>query len=400
MPDISALAGSVERSYTRYAELTFLREPLRYSFIVTLTLVVLLSFLAAVYASFFFGRRLVAPIQSLAEGTRAVAGGDLDTRLPMANHDEIGFLIDSFNEMTQRLADARASADLSAQQVEDERARLAAILARLSTGVIALEGDGSIRSANEAANAILQVNLGSGVGGSLEDLADDHPLLREFAIVLQDHQRAGDSEWREQLVLRGEGGRRILSCACTALPREGSEAAGRVVVFDDITTLLQAQRDAAWGEVARRLAHEIKNPLTPIQLSAERIRRRCLDKLETADAEVLDRATHTIVQQVEAMRDMVNAFSEYARAPELQISDVDVNQLVREIAYLYQTRDSQSHLTLELDNRLGLIAADALRLRQLLHNLIRNSLEALEGRRDARSANSHPRTMSICKSCA
>ncbi len=381
---ISALAGSVERSYTRYGELAFLREPLRYSFIVTLTLVVLLSFLAAVYASFFFGRRLVAPIQSLAAGTRAVAGGDLDTRLPMANHDEIGFLIDSFNEMTQRLADARASADLSAQQVEDERARLAAILARLSTGVIALEGDGSIRSANEAANAILQVNLSAGVGGSLEDLADDHPLLREFAIVLQDHQQAGDEEWREQLVLRGEGGRRILSCACTALPREGIEAAGRVVVFDDITTLLQAQRDAAWGEVARRLAHEIKNPLTPIQLSAERIRRRCLDKLETADAEVLERATHTIVQQVEAMRDMVNAFSEYARAPELQISDVDVNQLVREIAYLYKTRDSQSQLILELDDRLGLIAADALRLRQLLHNLIRNALEALEGQPDAR----------------
>jgi len=381
---ISELAESVERSYTRYGELAFLREPLRSSFIVTLTLVVLLSFLAAVYASFFFGRRLVAPIQSLAAGTRAVAGGDLDTRLPMANRDEIGFLIDSFNEMTQRLADTRAQADLSAQQVEEERARLAAILGGLSTGVIALEGDGSIRSANEAASTILQVDLGQGIGGTLEDLADDKPLLRDFAMVLAHHQAAGEPEWREQLMLRGESGRRILSCACTALPQEGPEPGGRVVVFDDITTLLQAQRDAAWGEVARRLAHEIKNPLTPIQLSAERIRRRYLEKFDEDEAEVLDRATHTIVQQVEAMRDMVNAFGEYARAPELQLGDVDLNQLVREVAYLYQTRDRHSKVTLDLDEQLDPVTADAIRLRQLLHNLIRNALEALEGQAGAR----------------
>jgi nitrogen fixation/metabolism regulation signal transduction histidine kinase len=223
---ISELAESVEQSYSRYGELAFLREPLRYSFIVTLTLVVLLSFLAAVYGSFFFGRRLVAPIQSLAAGTRAVAGGDLDTRLPMANRDEIGFLIDSFNEMTQRLADARAQADLSAQQVEEERARLAAILAGLSTGVIALESDGSIRSVNESASAILQVDLSQGIGSTLEELAEDHPLLREFVTVMASHRAAGEPAWREQLTLRGEGGRRILSCACTTLSQEGEESGG------------------------------------------------------------------------------------------------------------------------------------------------------------------------------
>ncbi len=375
---ISALADSVERSYTRYGELVFLREPLRYSFTVTLSLVVLLSFLTALYGAFFFARRLVAPIESLAAGTRAVAGGDLDTRLPMAAHDEIGSLISSFNEMTQRLRDARFAADSSAQQVEDERGRLAAILARLSTGVIALEADGSIRTANAAASAILQTDLANCQGRQLTKLATDNSMLEQFSAVLQEHLDSGEQEWREQLALRSEKGRCIISCACTALPQEGLEPGGRVVVFDDITTLLQAQRDAAWGEVARRLAHEIKNPLTPIRLSAERIRRRYLDGMKEMEAEVLDRATHTIVQQVEVMRDMVNAFSEYARAPELQISSVNLNELVREVAYLYQTKETQPQLQLELEAGLGDIDADALRMRQLLHNLIRNAMEALE----------------------
>ena len=166
--------------------------------------------------------------------------------------------------------------------------------------------------------------------------------------------------------------------ACQALSPGGS-----VVVFDDVTELLQAQRDAAWGEVARRLAHEIKNPLTPIQLSAERIRRRYLGSMKDAEAEVLDRATHTIVAQVEAMRDMVNAFSEYARAPELTISHFELNQLVREVAYLYPAGGNHARLQLDLDEQLKEVAADDLRVRQLLHNLIRNSMEATEGQDDA-----------------
>ncbi|HHQ14086.1 MAG TPA: HAMP domain-containing protein [Chromatiales bacterium] len=382
---IGALTDSVERSYTRYGELVFLREPLRYSFTFTLTLVVLLSLLAAVYGAFFFARRLVAPIQSLVAGTRAVAAGNLETRLPASSHDEVGFLIDSFNDMIQRLADAREAARGSAQQVERERARLAAILARLSTGVIATERDGSIRIANEAAGAILGVDLTGCVGQRLADIGPDHPLLAQFVDALDSHAGADATEWREELVLRDETGRRVLVCAATSLPSDEAQAGGQVLVFDDVTALLQAQRDAAWGEVARRLAHEIKNPLTPIRLSAERIRRRYLSGMQDMEAEVLDRATHTIVQQVEAMRDMVNAFSEYARAPELNISTVDLNQLVREVAYLYQSRDSQqSVLQLELDDALEPIAADAVRMRQLLHNLIRNSMEALDGRQDAR----------------
>ena len=201
--------------------------------------------------------------------------------------------------------------------------------------------------------------------------------------ALQSHLDSDETEWREQVVLRGDGGRRVLVCACTELPAGEGQPRGNVVVFDDVTTLLQAQRDAAWGEVARRLAHEIKNPLTPIQLSAERIRRRYLKGMKDMEAQVLDRATHTIVQQVEAMRDMVDAFSEYARAPEITWSRFDLNRLIREVADLYRTRDNQPSLELDMDERIGDIEADAVRVRQLLHNLIRNAMEAMEGQENA-----------------
>ncbi len=379
---IALLAQSVERSYSRYEELAFLRGPLRNSFIFTLSLVVLLSFLAALYGAFFFARRLVAPLQSLAAGTRAVAAGNLETRLPVATYDDVGFLIDSFNDMIQRLAEAREAARTSAQQVERERAQLAALLARLSTGVIVINADGRMRIANDAAGAILGIDLQKQLGESLPALASKYRQLAQFVAALQaaDAIAQGQPEWREEIVLRGDSGRRVLVCASTELPAEEGAPPGRLLVFDDITTLLQAQRDAAWGEVARRLAHEIKNPLTPIQLSAERIRRRYLGNMQGIETEILDRATHTIVQQVEAMRDMVNAFSEYARAPELSLSQVDLNQLVREVAFLYQSRDGQSLLKLDLDPSLEPLPADAVRLRQLLHNLIRNAFEALDGR--------------------
>jgi nitrogen fixation/metabolism regulation signal transduction histidine kinase len=175
---------------------------------------------------------------------------------------------------------------------------------------VALDTDLRIRTANQASGAILNVDLENRAGEYLTDIAKNEPLLEQFVDVARVHLDAGETEWREQIVLRGEVGRRVLSCACTTLPSDGDSPPGYVVVFDDITALLQAQRDAAWGEVARRLAHEIKNPLTPIQLSAERLRRRYLDSMDEDEAQILDRATHTIVQQVEAMKEMVNAFSD------------------------------------------------------------------------------------------
>ena len=380
---LGALADTVQRAHTQYGELSYLREPLKYSFRLTLTLVLLLSLLAAVYGAFFSAQRLVKPIQDLAAGTRAVGKGDFDTRLPLSSRDEMGFLVHSFNDMTKRLARAREETRRSQQAVESERANLAVILARLSTGVISLEPDMRIRIANQAASSILGSDLDAAAGKTLAELAGGDNLLTQLVAALQKKFESGQTEWREQLELRGEGGRRVLMCACTALPGEEGKPAGYVVVFDDITVMLQAQRDAAWGEVARRLAHEIKNPLTPIQLSAERMRRRFLGSMVEQDARVLERATHTIVQQVEAMKQMVNAFSEYARAPEMTLATFDLNQLVQEVADLYRAQDSHTQLKVELARDLPALEADRGRVRQILNNLMTNSMEALEGREGA-----------------
>lgn len=375
---IGRMASNVETSYSDYKRAVYLREPLKRAISITLTVVLLISLLASVYGAFFFSRRLVAPIQDLVAGTRAVAKGDFDTRLPTPSRDEIGFLISSFNDMTQRLSAARRQASLSQALVEAERANLEVILARLSTGVVALESDLRIRTANQAAGAILNVDLENRIGQLLPEAAEGQPLLQQFVDVARVHLNAGETEWREQIVLRGEVGRRVLTCACTTLPGDDDHAPGFVVVFDDITALLQAQRDAAWGEVARRLAHEIKNPLTPIQLSAERLRRKYLPSMSTEEAQILDRATHTIVQQVEAMKEMVNAFSDYARAPDMDISPFSMDRLAHEVVDLYRAQESDIAIDLDVDSDLPSIEADVGRIRQILHNLIRNSIEALE----------------------
>lgn len=381
---LARMASSVDKSYREYQQLIFLREPLKSTFSLTLTVVFMLSLLSAIYGAFVLSRRLVAPIQELVAGTRAVAEGDFDMRLPNPGKDEIGFLTSSFNDMIQRLATARREASLSQALVEAERMNLEVILARLSTGVLALEADMRIRTANQASGAILNVDLESKVGEYLPDVAKGEPLLEQFVDVAQVHLNAGETEWREQLVLRGEVGRRVLSCACTTLPGDENHAAGYVIVFDDITALLQAQRDAAWGEVARRLAHEIKNPLTPIQLSAERLRRKYLGSMSEEEAQVLDRATHTIVQQVEAMKEMVNAFSDYARAPDMEFSVFSMDKLAHEVVDLYRAQESGVEIVLTSDAAMPAIEADIGRVRQILHNLIRNAIEALESTANGR----------------
>tara|TARA_R110002049_G_scaffold30729_4_gene105049 strand:+ start:2449 stop:4683 length:2235 start_codon:yes stop_codon:yes gene_type:complete len=381
---LGTMTNSVETSLREYQQLVFLREPLKSTLTLTLTVVLMLSLLTAIYAAFVLSRRLVAPIQDLVAGTRAVAKGDFDTRLPTPSRDEIGFLISSFNDMTQRLATARREASLSQALVEAERENLEVILARLSTGVVALDHDLSIRTANEASGAILNVDLGRRIGENLVDVAKNEPLLDQLVDVAKVHLDAGETDWREQIVLRGEVGRRVLTCACTTLPTDENTPPGFVIVFDDITALLQAQRDAAWGEVARRLAHEIKNPLTPIQLSAERMRRKYLGTMSADEAQILDRATHTIVQQVEAMKEMVNAFSNYARAPDIDIGRFDLDKLVHEVVDLYRAQESGVEIAVTSDPTMPLIDADIGRIRQILHNLIRNAIEALENTPDGR----------------
>jgi nitrogen fixation/metabolism regulation signal transduction histidine kinase len=377
---LSQLADTVQRSYTQYANLVQLRRPLKSTFVLILTFVVLMSLIAAVYGAFFAAQRLVQPVQDLIAGTRAVAKGNYDTKLPLPGRDELGFLVTSFNDMTKRLGRAREETRRSQQAVEAERAGLAVILARLSTGVVSLEADLTVRTANQAASAILGVDLEAAVGKRFDESISDTTLFTQFLAALKSHLGAEDLDWRSQVELLSDSGKRVLMCACTALPNDLGGAPGVVLVFDDITTLLQAQRDAAWGEVARRLAHEIKNPLTPIQLSAERMRRKFLGSMNEQDAQILERATHTIIAQVDAMKQMVNAFSEYARAPDMHFSRFDLNQLITEVVDLYRVQDSSADLKLLLDPQLPAISADRMRIRQILNNLVTNSLEALEGR--------------------
>jgi nitrogen fixation/metabolism regulation signal transduction histidine kinase len=381
---LSNLADTVQRSYTQYANLVQLRQPLKTSFVLILTFVVLLSLLAAVYGALFAAQRLVQPVQDLIAGTRAVARGDYDTQLPLPARDELGFLVTSFNDMTKRLARARAETRRSQQAVEAERAGLAVILARLSTGVVSLEADMTVRTANQAASAILGVDLDAVVGRHFDASISDAPLFVQFLGAVKSRLGADKLDWREQIELQFDAGKRVLMCACTALPGDKGAQPGVVLVFDDITTLLQAQRDAAWGEVARRLAHEIKNPLTPIQLSAERISRKFLGSMNAQDAQILERATHTIIAQVDAMKQMVNAFSEYARAPDMHFTRFDLNQLIVEVVELYRAQDSSADIDLNLAEAMPELPADRMRIRQILNNLVTNSFEAMEGRPGAR----------------
>ena len=377
---ISDLAGSVQSHFTQYKALAYQREPLKKNFSLTLTMVLLLSLLTAVWAALFTTRRLVAPIRDLAEGTRAVAAGNYDKRLPAVGSDELAFLVRSFNDMTRRIGQASAEARRSQQHAEEQRAYLEAVLANLSSGVITIDRLHRLRTVNAAASHILGVDLQQYVGQPLGEAAAANNRLRQLTTAVAPMMDREVHQWEKEVVLTTERGRRILICRGTSLQAEDGGQGDQIMVFDEVTALVQAQRDAAWGEVARRLAHEIKNPLTPIQLSAERLRRKYLKSMPPDDAELLDRSTHTIVQQVEALKEMVNAFSDYARAPRMQLEPVDLNALIREVLDLYSGID----LTLRLADDLPQVEADPGRLRQVLHNLVKNALEAMETERRKR----------------
>jgi len=372
---MNVLASSVQSAFAHYRELSYLRGPLKTSFTLTLSMVVLLSLLGAVWAAIFSGRRLAAPIRDLAEGTRSVAAGDYETQLPQTGRDEMAFLVQSFNEMTRKLALARDEARRSQQAVEEQRTYLEAVLARLSSGVVTVDARGRLCTANLAAAQILGVDLPAETERPVREIAESHPHLLPILEAFKRHLTSGAGDWREEVSLFGHNGRQVLMCRGTPLTGLGEH----VVVFDDVTALIQAQRDAAWSEVARRLAHEIKNPLTPIQLSAERLRHKYLDKMQDKDREVLDRLTHTIIQQVDAMKEMVNAFSSYARSPQMRFEPVDLNGLAREVIELYRYNRSRTRVEAALDDRLPPLEADPGRLRQVLHNLLKNAFEACEG---------------------
>lgn len=374
---LNTLSQSVQSAFAAYKELSYIRDDLKYSFILTLSLALVLNILAAIIVAIISARRLVEPVRILVDGTQAVATGDYEKRLPVTSRDELGKLVGSFNEMTQRVAEASQQARESREAAEEEHAYVQTVLSRLTSGVMTLDPEGNIVSVNPVVSRILfnaDVDLSN---KSLDEVIDQHPHLHEFHSCIKRHLNAGEAEWQEQLVLLNHNGRQVLMVKGGLLSPEQGREGEHVVMFDDVTDFVQAQRNAAWGEMARRLAHEIKNPLTPIQLSAERVRHKCLPVVEGKAAEVLDKATHTIIAQVEAMKDMVNAFTQYARSPELKIEALSLNRMVEEILEMYKGELFHPEVKLQLDPGDTHISADVGRIRQLLHNLIRNAFDAL-----------------------
>jgi len=371
------LAETVESAYVHYKELNYLRGSLKSSFALTLSLVLLLSLLAAIWAAFVSIRRLVAPVRRLAQGTRAVAEGRYEKRLPVKSRDELGVLVESFNTMTAKIAKARDEAHASRLEVERQRAYLETVLANLSSGVISFDSAMRLQTTNHAADTILHAEISKRLNTPLDALAEFHPHLADLMKVVGQRLAQEKAPWQEEIPFNGPQGRQELLCRGTPLFNPAGEWQGAVVVFDDVTALIQAQRSAAWGEVAQRLAHEIKNPLTPIQLSAERLRHKLSKNLGESEAEVLDRSTRTIVQQVEAMKSMVNAFSEYAKPSVIQFQRVDLNALIEEVAALYPPQSGLA-LELSLEKNLPCVRGDPVRIRQVLHNMIKNALEAID----------------------
>jgi nitrogen fixation/metabolism regulation signal transduction histidine kinase len=373
-PAVAEKAETVQAVYRDYRELSLLRTGLKRIYILTLTLTLLLTLFSAIALAFILSRRLSEPLSELAEATLAVARGDFSRRPRVTSRDELGVLTRSFNSMIGQLDDARAAAETNREQVEAAKAYLESILANLSAGVLTFDEGFRLQIANAGAAAILGENLAARVGGTLAG----SPVLDTLGESIREGfaEEHSPAAWQRQLDMNEP--------AISVLVR-GSRlpaAGGYVVVFDDVTQLIAAQRATAWAEVARRLAHEIKNPLTPIQLSAERLQAKLADKLDAADAQALDRATRTIVDQVAAMKTMVDEFREYARMPAPTLAALDLNRLIGEVLALYE--HSPARIATRLDPDLPAVRGDATQLRQVIHNLLQNAEDALAGHPEPR----------------
>ncbi len=368
-------AEAVRLAYQDYQELSLSRLGLKRLYGITLTLALVLTLLTTVALAFLISEQMAAPLRALAKGTRAVAKGDFSQMHPVNSRDELGMLTQSFNRMTRQLAEARTATDESRAQIEKSYAYLETVLANLTSGVIAFDEQLRVRSINPAAEEILAVNANALRGLQPYQWTGHAVHIADFAyVVVSQFQAQPGVAWQQQIVYRDHHNKRILLARGTRLP-SGIDG-GYVLVFDDITHLVRAQRDAAWGEVARRLAHEIKNPLTPIQLSAERIERKFAGKLNAVDADTLRRSIQTIVNQVSAMKEMVNAFAEYAKTPKVQLLPVNLNALIGEVLDLY---GHDAAIRLNLAESLPLVMGDAKLLRQVIHNLLQNAQDALVG---------------------
>ena len=374
---IADLADSIEFAFGRYQEMSFLRHSLKLSFSLALSLVLLMSLLAAIWVAFISIRNIIAPVKALVKGTQAVASGHYDQQLSVLAQDDLGFLVESFNEMTQRIARASYESRMAGVEIENQRAYLETILANLTAGVISFDANYKIRTANQAAYRIFRIPVNYFIGHTLLELTQSATELAEPLKSIQRLIELADDIWEQRLAFLGPNGRQELLCRGTPLFSQEGARVGAVVVFDDVTDLIQAQKNAAWGEVARRLAHEIKNPLTPIQLSAERLQHKLAAKLDAPDATMLERSTKTIIQQVEAMKEMVDDFSEYAKPSKKQTVVIDLSALVEEVLALYVLRLGVKFKASYEPGPLT-INGDPISIRQVLHNLIKNALEAIE----------------------
>jgi nitrogen fixation/metabolism regulation signal transduction histidine kinase len=375
-PAIAREAELVEKGYKDYQELLLARKDLKDIFTLTLTLVMLLTLFSALALAFLLSEKLSAPLSALAEATRAIAKGDYSKLNPVKSRDEFGVLTQSFNTMTRQIADATDAMERNQQLLVNSKTYLETILSNLTSGVLTFDERLYVKTMNAAANAILAVPGGAFHGIKLSEWPRHVQSVAPFAeIALRQFASSGMRQWEEQMEYRRADGQRTLLIRGTRLGSRGEE--GYVVVFDDITHLIQAQRDAAWGEVARRLAHEIKNPLTPIQLSAERLQLKLKDKLPENEADILKRATSTIVTHVAALKGMVDDFTQYAHASRMNARAVNLNELVREVLVLYEAMGVA--IEPRLSETLPSIYADPAMLRQVLHNLFQNAIDALTG---------------------
>jgi nitrogen fixation/metabolism regulation signal transduction histidine kinase len=379
-----ANALDVQLANREYQERALARDGLRKMYIGTLTLSLIMAVLAAVLLAVLLGNQLARPLLLLAHGMRQVAAGDLSPKYTLQANDELGGLTRSFAEMTQQLSDARSAVERSLTQLGAARENLQTILDNLTAGVIVLNARGAIQSSNPGATRILKVPLAAHAKASFLSL----PNLQHFASGVQeqfellsaDKDRHELDHWQKSFEIHASG-QGLEANAVTLVARGAILPDGmRLLVFDDISEIVSAQRSQAWGEVARRLAHEIKNPLTPIQLSAERLERKLDGKLDEADQTVLSKSVKTIVEQVAAMKRLVNEFRDYARLPSAELKPLDLNQLILDVMGLYAPEPSErvtrAQVFTDLDPTLPLIEGDAQQLRQVVHNLLQNAQDA------------------------
>ena len=384
---LAANALAVQAAYSEYQQRALAREGLKRMYIGTLTLALILSVFGALLLAVAIGNQIAQPLLMLADGVRQVAQGDLTPKPVFASRDELGGLTRAFADMTGQLHDARTQVQRSVTQLESARANLQTILDNLTAGVIVFDREGLIETVNPGATRILKLPLSAYRGRRLEEVAALESFARavwqRFELHAASPEAGERDQWQDSFELQTQDVQGRDRDTLTLLVRGAAMPQGaRLMVFDDITEVVSAQRTQAWGEVARRLAHEIKNPLTPIQLSAERLQHKLEAKLEATDQAMLARSVATIVNQVQAMKTLVNEFRDYARLPAAQMKALDLNALVSEVLGLYVTAHDAGRLHAELGTELPHIVGDSTQLRQVIHNLVQNALDAVVDRPD------------------